>query len=165
MPVKFLNEQVYAEAMESMIVVTVDVVFIDRTNKKIFLATRKAKPMAELWVIGGRLLASEKEKAGMVRVIKRETSLDITPERLQFLCMNRYINPDRKQAPQDKGSDSLSYTFALELTVEEIAIASAKLDPEEYETEKGLQEFNINALEALPHLHPAILAMYRKVFV
>jgi ADP-ribose pyrophosphatase YjhB (NUDIX family) len=161
---KFLTDQVYSEAIESFVIVDADVLFINKENKTLFLlARRKAKPMQGLWVIGGRIYAGESERDAICRLTKSETSLEFGPDHFNFLCMNRYVWKDRQQEPQDKGSDNLCYTFTAELTQEERAIVSKNLDPEEYDTTLGLQEFSGEMLEE-QGVHPAIIDMHKVLF-
>jgi len=163
MPRRALSDDIYRAAMESLIIVVADVLFIDRTNKTIYLATRKAKPIQSEWLIGGRLFASEHAVEGLRRIVKRETSLDLAPERLTFLGMNRYLCPDRQQHPQDKGSDSLSFTYIAELSQEERATAAGNLHPDEYIADIGLEEFDMKKLTER-NVHPALIDMHRTLF-
>lgn len=119
--------------------------------------------MSDWWFIGGRSFGGEEELSSMHRCLKRETGLDINPERFQFLTMKRYLFKDRQQAPQDKSCDSLCYIFAIFVTDEEIAIASSNLDPEEYDAEFGLKEFNAEEL-AKEGVFPSIVDLYEYVF-
>lgn len=163
MPRSFLSEGVYAAALESLVVVCVDVLVIDRQRKTAFLPQRKAKPMSGYWVIGGRVFAGEKEIDAMRRSLRRETSLDLPPERFTFLCVNRYMWTTRQQEPQNKGCDTLAYTFCAELSAEERATAARNLDPDEYEAPAGFREFDREQL-VQEKIHPAIVDMYDFVF-
>lgn len=161
---KYLSDEVYAETIESFIIVDADVLFINRVNKSVFLlARRKVKPMQGLWLIGGRVFAGEPERTAITRLVKREAGLEIAPERFEYLRMNRYLWTEREQQPQNKGSDNLCYTFILEISDEEKQIASKHLDPHEYDTTTGLQEFNKEELEK-ENVHKAITDLYDLVF-
>ena len=161
---KFLSDETYTEAIESFVIVDADVLFVNRTNKSVFLlARRKVKPMQGVWLIGGRIFAGEPELDAIVRLVKREAGLDIAPDRFEYLRINRYIWTNREQEPQNKGSDNLCYTFALEVSDEEKNIASAHLDPHEYDTTMGLQEFDKEMLEK-ESIHKAIRDLYELVF-
>lgn len=161
---KFLSDETYAEAIESFVIVCADVLFINRANKSVLLlARRRVKPMQGLWLIGGRILAGEPECDAIARLVKREAGLDITPDRFEFICINRYLWTSREQEPQNKGSDDLCYTFALEVSDEQKRTASKHLDPNEYDTAVGLQEFNKERLEK-ESVHKAIKDLYDLVF-
>ncbi|MDO8430716.1 MAG: NUDIX domain-containing protein [Candidatus Taylorbacteria bacterium] len=160
----FLSDKTYNEAIESFVIVDVDVIFINRVNKTILLlAKRRVKPMQGLWLIGGRVFAGESENDAIMRCVKRETSLDLPNDRFHFITMNRYIWKDREQEPQDKGSDNLCYTFAAELSPEERVTASNHLDKDEYDTKIGLQEFSLESLKE-HKVHQAILDLYQLLF-
>jgi|CXWL01.1.fsa_nt_gi ADP-ribose pyrophosphatase YjhB (NUDIX family) len=163
MPLTFLSEEVYEQALSSLIVVCADTVIIDREHKTLWLAKRIVPPISTDWVIGGRIGAGEKEQDGAQRIFARETSLNLPRERFSFLGMNRYICSERKQYPQEKGSDTLSYTFIAELTPEEIQIVSKNLEPQEYDLSAGLTEFSRTQLVERK-VHRAIIDMYDLIF-
>ena len=163
-PHKFIKDDTaYGEALEAFVLVCTDCLFINKKRQTIFLAKRKSKPLSEWWMIGGRIFAGEEEKTAMCRSLKRETGLEISPERLKFLTMKRYLFKDRQQQPQDKGCDSLCYTFGLEVTDDEIEIVKSNLDVAEYDRTLGLQEFDPDRLTA-ENVFPPIIDLYEEVF-
>jgi hypothetical protein len=143
--------------------VDADVLFINSTNRSVYLPHRKAKPLEGLWFVGGRIYAGEPALEGIVRLVKRETGIDVTPERFEYIQMNRYVWTTREQVPQNKGSDNLCYVFALEITNEERITASQHLDSKEYDTAYGLQEYTKEMLEQ-EGVHRAVLHIYNTVF-
>ena len=164
MPRKFLPDKIFAEAMESFVIVDADVVFVTKGDRStLLLARRKAKPVqGGLWFVGGRIYAGESELEGIVRLVKRETGLEIAPERFEYLRMQRYMWNNRQQEPQDKGSDNLCYMFALEITPDEREQASQQLDPNEYESEDGLREYSKEMLEK-EGVHQAVLDLFNLI--
>lgn len=163
LPRKFLDDKEYTDALEAFVLVCTDCVFIHKKRRTFYLARRKSKPMSDWWFIGGRSYAGEEELASMRRCLKRETGLDINPDRFEFLTMKRYFFKDRQQAPQDKGCDSLCYIFAVFATDEEITIASSNLDPKEYDSEFGLKEFGPEEL-ANENVFSSIIDLYEYFF-
>jgi hypothetical protein len=163
MPQVYLSEDAYGKAMESLIIVCADVLFINRARRTVFLAKRLASPLPGLWVIGGRLFAGECERDGAQRCVARETGLSLEAHRFSPLCMNRYICPVRKQPPQEKGSDTMAYTFLAELLPDELGFASDHLDPDEYDTTFGVQEFSRERL-VQEDARQALLDMYDLAF-
>lgn len=160
---KSMTDQEYANALEVFVVVCVDVVLVNRARKTVYLARRKAKPMQGWWVIGGRIRAGEIEHNAMHRKFLQETSVDVEPARFEFLRMNRYFWKDREQDPQNKGTDALAYTFAVELTDEELRTVSENLEKYEYEAGSGLREFT--RYELLQEgAHEAVIDMYDQAF-
>ena len=138
----FLDDTTYARAIESFVVVTTDAIIVERSQQAVWLARRCVKPFPDWWIIGGRLCAGEDEREGMRRSFARETGLMVAPGRFRLISFKRYLHSEREQKPQNTGSDCLSYTFSIELTPEERAMASQKLHPSEYDAALGLREFN-----------------------
>ena len=162
---KFLGDKEYADALEVFVNVCADCVLINQKNRTFYLAKRRSKPRSDWWFIGGRMFAGEEELSSVRRCIKRETGLDINLERFRFLDMKRYFWKDRQQAPQDIGCDSLCYIFGVFVTEEEVAIASANLDKEEYDAELGLKEFGVEELAELEKgIFSPITDLYESVF-
>ena len=142
-----LNEADYAKALSSLVIVTVDILIYDSGEGKIFLAKRHARPLkGERWFIGGRVYRGESLEVAAARIFKRETGRLIDPKRLKFISLARYFFKDKEQEPQNEGSDSLSFTFGLEMNAKERDGLSNNLDKAEYEVEAGLEEFNLKTL-------------------
>lgn len=161
---KFLSDETFAEAIESFIIVCTDVFFIQRTNGGVFLlAPRKAKPMQGFWSVGGRISAGELERDAITRIVKREAGLTVAPDRFEFVRMHRSLWANREQEPQNKGRDDITYIFVLDISDEEKRIVSAHLDPREYDTTKGLEEFDKERLER-ESVHKAVRDVYAVVF-
>lgn len=161
-PPVFMEEEAYAKAIASLVVVCTDVGIVDRDTRTLYLARRKSRPGKGLWwFIGGRMHVGEPELDSAVRCFHRETGLRIDPERLEFVSMNRYLLKDRKQEPTDIGSDSLAYTFAFEPTARQRT--QIALDGEEYEP-GGLRAFRWKDLQNDPDIWYPINDFYRNVF-
>lgn len=158
-----MSDAEYAKAITRMIIVCADVLFINPEHKTLYLAKRSVDPWPGWWLIGGRINAGETAQEGIARKMKLETSLAVTPDRFQFLAMNRYVFTKRKQEPQEKGTDNLAYTFSLVLTPDERAVVAVNLDPHEYDHSVGLREFSREAL-VTEKVHPAVLDLYDAVF-
>lgn len=160
---KFISDSAYPEVLDGLNRTCVDIVPISRSCNKIFLAKRAIKPMQGWWWIGGGMRRGETYREAAVRNFKRETSLDISQDRLEFVIENRYWWKDREQEPQENGCDMTAYTYAIQLTDEEITIASKNLDKKEYEPGVGLQGFDRSQLTEIG-VHEAILDFYDEVF-
>lgn len=163
MPQRFLDEKVFAEAIQSLVFVGADAVFVDRTKRAIYLSKRRIKPMPGWWVIGGRCFAGELPLDAVWRVVKRETSLELACGRFAFLRMNRYLWSERQQEPQDAGLDQLCYTFSVEITPEELAVAERNLDSAEYDQAVGFKEFNLERLR-MEKAHPMLCDLWLQLF-
>ena len=164
MPPLRLSDEEFSRAMESFTIVGTDVLFINRERRSVYLAKRKALPLLGYWMIGGRMLAGEDPRTSMRRVAKRETGLELVADRFSFVKLNRYLWKTRAQDPHEKGSDNLCYTFIAELTPEEIALAAANLDRQEYDVSAGLTEFDATSLAQAKGIHQAIRDLYAHVF-
>lgn len=163
MPPRLLDNKTYALAMESFVVVCTDAILANRQKGIVYLAYRRVKPMQGWWIIGGKSFAGETPKDSIQRCFKRETSLELPKERFALIGLNRYFWKDRKQEPQNVGSDNLAYTFIVEPTPDEIVIVSQSLDPQEYDRNIGLQKFNLERLIS-KNVHPVILDLYQQIF-
>lgn len=155
--------EVYAIAITGLIVVSVDIVIVDRRRRTFYLATRKVKPAKGLWWIGGKLNPGEMEADGARRKFLQETGLDVSTERFEYIRMHRMLWKDRELPPQDVGLDNLTYMFCVELTDEERQHVAEHLDPKEYETELGLKEFDRDALIA-EGCNKLVISLYDEIF-
>lgn len=163
MPRVYLTDEVYSQALDAFIIVCTDAAIVDKQNKLIYLAYRKALPAQGWWVLGGRTYAGESFEESVVRCVKRETGIELDKSRFNFEVINRYQFPNRAQAPQEKGCDTMSFTFSVELTREEILSMSQALDEKEYDKSYGLKAFNYEELQKTK-VHPMILDLYKLIF-
>lgn len=159
----YLDDATYAAAITSFVFMCTDAVIVNSNRRTIFLANRCVKPMMGLWIIGGRWFAGETRAESMVRCFKRETGLDVVPDRFGYVYTNEYMWAERRQEPQNVGSHNVAYTFRVSLTDAEIAAAAKHLNPDEYDREFGLREFNREDL-VRDGAHEAILDLYDEIF-
>ena len=163
MPPVFLDDETYGEAIRSLIVVAADALPINRERKTFYLAKRIAKPIRGWWELGGRIFSGEPERDAISRIVKREASIDVSPERFILVSQGRYFLKDRQQEPQDASNDTFCYHFAVELSDTELKFASANLDEKEYQRNVGLQEFD-RARIVKDNVEQPILDLYDTVF-
>lgn len=163
MPRIFLDDETYGKAIQSLVVVAADAVPINRERKSFYLAKRIAKPIQGWWELGGRIFPGEPEGVAISRIVKREASVEISPDRFTLVSQSRYFLKDRQQEPQDAGADVFCYHFIVELSDYELKVASANLDEREYERSVGLQEFD-RARIVHEHLEQPIVDLYDVVF-
>lgn len=161
----FMTDSAYTELIKNAIVVCSDCIIINRERKTLYLVKRIAKPMQGLWFIGGRRRKGETPVEGMRRCFERETGIDVTPERFQFVTITEYIWQDCQQKPQEMGSHTMNHQFVVELTDDEILTISNNLHPKEYDPAFGLQEFDRDAIYADSIcIHPIIMDVYNHCF-
>jgi ADP-ribose pyrophosphatase YjhB (NUDIX family) len=120
--------ETYSMALDYLVIGCVDLVFTCRSQ--VLLAQRDRPPRASWWLIGGRMTAGETPEQAAVRKAAEEASLDLLPDRLQFIGVYSTCFATRFQAPQNHGLHSLNLTYRVELAAaEQAAIA---LDRSEY---------------------------------
>lgn len=145
----FLTDEQYIAAISAFVVVASDVIIANRQNKTLYLPFRKVEPAAGPWPIGGRRKSGETALDCAIRCFKRETKLELEKERLNFIGINEYVWKTRKEKPTDAGMHNLHYAFFVELSGEEIEKVSENLDLQEYDAEKGLQEYSRQDMEKI----------------
>ena len=120
--------ETYSKALDYLVIGCVDLVFTSRSQ--VLLAQRDRPPRASWWLIGGRMTAGETPEQATIRKAAEEASLEISPDRLQWIGVYSTCFATRFQAPQQHGLHSLNLTYRVELdTAEKDAIA---LDRSEY---------------------------------
>lgn len=168
---ELLPNETYIQTMRLMTIVCSDIYLIRRNEEKLFLARRIVKPAQnKLWAIGGRKLAMEKPEDAAVRHIKNDLGLNIGSTRLQLVSMDEYFWQEVQQEPQNQGSDNLCFTFALDISLDELEIARRSLSEAEYDLESGINGYNYeNLCQNLDHLvymgkRFPTMDFYRKIF-
>ena len=158
-----LTDREYGRAIQTFVFVCADAIVINRIEKKLFLAKRRAKPWPHWWVIGGRIRAGENESIAIQKNFARETSLTLPERRFTFRSMIRMLWKNRAQAPHNIPCDTMSYWFTVELTPRERGTVETNLDPKEYDSKLGLQPFDLKRLRS-EKVHPALIDLYREIF-
>lgn len=158
-----LSDEEYAHTLQATIQVTVDVVAINRKKRQFYLAMRQAKPVAGWWWFGGRQNPGETPTEAAVRIMKRETGLDLSSERFKFVAYIHHMCKDREQEPQDMGCHMLAGTFVFEPTEEELSCMKGQLEKKEYASEIALRPFGLSGLLA-EGARPQVLQLYDKMF-
>ena len=159
----FLDDDVYMRAVESLIIVCTDFVPVDRARRVIYLSKRIVHSARGVWRFGGRQRAGETIHDSCTRIAKRELGLLIPPKRFMYLTTAEDLWAWRKQEPQNTGAHNLTHIFSIECTPNELALASIHLDPSEYDTSFGIQEFDRARLVA-ENVRPQIIDMYDALF-
>ena len=159
----FLEDNAYAEAIKSFIIVCTDFVAIDQKRGVFYLAKRIVHPTEGIWLFGGRQKAGETTRESCIRLAKRELGLSLSPARFEYVTVAEELWSWRKLEPHDAGCHTLSYIFCIELSKEEIAFAATHLDPEEYEITFGIQEFDRTRIVA-ETVYPRLIDLYDSIF-
>lgn len=158
-----LSDEEYGRGLQCFVPTCTDIVPIDKDKKVIYLARRSSKPMLGWWWIGGRMAPHETKEESAIRNFKRETGVELSQSRLKLAAVLDYRWKDRAQMPQEIGCHMEVYTFTVELTADELTLASLNLEKEEYEKGVGLIAFNREQL-VREGVFPAILDFYDYIF-
>jgi hypothetical protein len=156
-----LDDVEYEKVLRSKTLANVDVVFINPTRRTFYLAWRRALPMTGWFWMGGNtgdINATLIDK--MREVIKRETRLEVSADRLVLQKINEYFWKDRAQKPTDMGCHIAGLTYSLAVTAEEVQRIT--LDPNEYDL-GILREFTRDQIVA-ERLYPSIIDLYDLIF-
>jgi ADP-ribose pyrophosphatase YjhB (NUDIX family) len=138
---KFMSDAAMAEYLSARPTVNADVIFMRASERAVYLPTRRSKPADGLWLIGGARKAGETSADTAVRRLKAETALDIDQDRLRLIGIIEFVWSYRKEAPSGDGRHDINWVHALEVSDEELAAASARLDPAEYDAAAGFAKF------------------------
>lgn len=81
----WLKDSLYRQYMKNSPICTVDVLFFDKSKKKILLCKRVNKPLKnKFFSIGGKLLKNESFLDGAIRQAKKELNIKLKPRELIF---------------------------------------------------------------------------------
>ncbi|EKX43055.1 hypothetical protein GUITHDRAFT_54381, partial [Guillardia theta CCMP2712] len=125
----FLPDDEYGKALDNFVKGCSDMLITDPKGN-IFLGKRIVHPQPDWWYVGGRMMPGESPSSSCSRLLKRELSLDIAPERFRSICYNSMAWGMREQQPKSNGTCDVNIVLTVELTQEEIS--NIVLDPNEY---------------------------------
>ncbi|MCX6779942.1 MAG: NUDIX domain-containing protein [Candidatus Magasanikbacteria bacterium] len=138
------------------------IVIVDRQKKTVYLAQNKDGSLPNWYGLTGRFFAGESEETAAQRIFRSNTTVNLPVDRLEFIGMNRCIWSRRRKEPQDLGRDRLYFTYAVELTTEEMKKAQLGLKPRKYER-RSLRELTWDQMHDAG-LHESMLIFHRRVF-
>jgi len=158
----WLTDEEFARGASKFVYCCVDVAFWHRHPDSdgviLDLARRRIIPACgEWWVFGGAMKVGETIEGAALWHLKEDTGLEVDPDRLVLL------DPRPRQYRWANGKGGLPNhvfvdIFALEVSPQEIADASAHLDSGEYELNSGIRAFGRPG-----GLHPAMLRVYDEI--
>lgn len=160
----YLSDAIYGEVVQKMPIFCTDVVFTSTSlrTRELWLAKRAVYPMKGVWVIGGRMhFNDESPLASIRRCVKRETKMDISPNRFLPIALNHY--GWARTAQGEFPGKNVALTYRCDLSVDEIGRISSALIAAEYEPDFGLQPFSSTRLET-EKCHPMLLSLYHAIF-
>ena len=126
----FLDDDEYGRALDCFVKGCADILLTDEKGMML-MGKRKVHPQPDWWVLGGRMKAGDTPEEAAGRNCKRETGVDIPPERWSFVCCHTMLWQFRKQAPEGNGTADFGVIMTAVVTEEERA--KMTMCSEEYE--------------------------------
>jgi ADP-ribose pyrophosphatase YjhB (NUDIX family) len=114
----YLDDEAYAQALDSLVFVCVDIMPV--IDGKVLIARRTRHPQADWWIFGGRMKTGETMSVSAHRLVQVEMGLDIAEERFEYLTTWIAAWGMRAQAPQNHGTHNASMTVLWHITPEEL---------------------------------------------
>ncbi|MDC3298637.1 NUDIX domain-containing protein [bacterium] len=158
----FLPEEIYAQALSSLIIVCADVAIICPHKKLLFLAKRVVSPMPGFWTIGGRRFAGESGASAAQRNLSRETGIKPDINRFTHVTNIEVIWATRKEQPAIAGKHDIINFFSVEMSSDEINQVNQNLLKTEY-LPLSLTPFNHENLKK-NNINPVMQHLYKKIF-
>ena len=114
----FLDDDEYGRALDCFVKGCADILLTDEKGMML-MGKRKVHPQPDWWVLGGRMKAGDTPEEAAGRNCKRETGVDIPPERWSFVCCHTMLWQFRKQAPEGNGTADFGVIMTAVVTEEE----------------------------------------------
>ncbi len=159
-PATFVSDSEYARAMEVFPRACTDVLAVQPESKSFILAKRKHQAALGVWMFGGGQRMGETPREAAVRLMKRETGIDILSEDLQFLWLSVNFWRHRNPEPQGRGEHGIIFTYVFVPTPEDLRVISSSLDPEEYDLAHGIRSYTLSDIELFKEPHKVKLIEY-----
>ncbi len=133
----FIKPEELSLAFDRLVSVCTDVIFVDQAGRFV-LAYRKIHSAYGWWWKGGSKRKGETDAESLSRLMKRE--IGFVPENIFPLDVVDHYWETRQEAPQEHGKhDELHVNY---VEVDEETIAKIKLDPSEYDAERGFMRYD-----------------------
>ena len=158
----FLPQEIYAQALSSLIIVCTDVAIICPSEKLLFLAKRIVHPMPGYWTIGGRRFAGESAVSAAKRNLSRETGMTLDSFRFTNITDTEVIWATRKEQPTMAGKHDIINFFSAEMSLDEIYKVNQNLLKTEY-FPGSLKPFSYERLKEC-NISPVMQNLYNKIF-
>jgi ADP-ribose pyrophosphatase YjhB (NUDIX family) len=147
---KFLGDKEYGEALDSIVKGCTDLLVTSADGTRVLLGKRCVHPQPDHWFIGGRMIPGDSPASSCHRILKRELGLEVSSERIAFVCAASLAWDMRVQEPATNGTADVQLVLTTQLTEEETG--RVKLDAKEYTSSDW---FDIDAVVAGSY-HPAL---------
>ncbi|KAI8471757.1 MAG: hypothetical protein J3K34DRAFT_520281 [Monoraphidium minutum] len=147
----FLGDEEYGRALDALVKACADVLMRDTETGEILIMRRIVHPQPDWWFVGGRMKAGDTPLAAAAKNVKRETGLELPPERFTPLCTMSMLWQKRKQEPADNGTADISVVFLVGVTPQERAALA--MDGAEYDASAWLPPRDVTGGDGY---HPAL---------
>lgn len=147
----YLDDENYGKALDVFVKGCCDILIQNESTKEVLLVHRKREPQPSWWIIGGRCRPSISLEENVKNILKRETNLDASLNKISLLCFSHHIWGKRHQEPSNNGTSDMIATYLYKITPEEAMAIT--LDKTEYNDYKW---YTINEIKENTSLHPAI---------
>ena len=155
-PRPWLDEKEYFKACSVFVRVTVDVFLFNQKEKTIYLA-RRIIPIEGWMGLGGMVDPGENFREAAVRVVKKDSMLEISPEKLNLLVFFRCIY-------NANGNPIDSFGIQFSYNIEPEYLRNICLKSEEYSCE-SIRSFNKERLKKeRSSLHPGVEEVFKRIF-
>lgn len=154
---KFLPEKVYIQVRDSIVRGCIETLIMDEKKKKVLLARRGIKPWSKWWTFGSRMVPGESPMDSVVRTVRIDLGLNISPKRLKFLDVVSLLFSTREEPPQENGCHDLSVFYFLQISEREAS--SINLSRAEY---REMRWFNPKDVTLKAGFHPATVECLKK---
>jgi len=132
----FLPDDEFARGLDNFVKGCSDML-VTNSKGQVLTGKRNVHPQPDWWYIGGRIMPGESPPRSCARLLKRELSLDVAPERFTPFTYNSLVWDMREQEPRNHGTCDVNIVLTVELTDDEISRIT--LDAKEYAGSKWVE--------------------------
>jgi len=144
------TDKEYAMIGRSVPIVCTDLIFVDKEDRFV-LACRRNACARGWWWMGGSLKAGMTFEESVEKIMVRE--IGFSPKGVKLLCILPHFWSERGEKPHEFGRHDIMFIHYLK--VHEETIAQIRLDPKEYEVERGFLRY-----DGKQEVRPAIREVY-----
>ncbi|MDP3725647.1 MAG: hypothetical protein Q8R36_00440 [bacterium] len=145
------SDEEYAIIGQSVPIVCTDLVFVDSLDRFV-LAYRKNACARGWWWMGGSLKAGMTMEESVGRIMVRE--IGWVPKDIKLLCVLQHFWSERGEKPHEFGRHDIMFVHFIK--VSEDTLAKIRLDPKEYEPDRGFLRY-----DGTQQVRDAVAEVYR----
>lgn len=145
----FFDDEPYQKIVDGIPLVCTDIIWINPVKRCVYLAWRNTHSTKGPWMFGGRQRRGESPGEAAHRLLKNEIGSDVDPDELHFVQHAIAFSKYRAQEPQSNGAHYVLFHYCYVATEEMVENAAKKLEPKEYDVDRGIQPYTRADIEAL----------------